>query len=205
MRRCFSRSDRKSGVTLPELLLSSALIGFVLISIYALLTAGVRYYKNSLTWIELQQDSLLSLVQLTKELGESNRQTVRIYPDPAGLVFASPRASDGVYEIDPSGLPLWQKFVCYYVTDVNGVPSLIRKELTLVAAGYAGPQVVPPVTFNSTAWFRDAKLPRKVVARNIDRLTVTGASPVAIELGVAKEEMGKSFEVEVQVKVFLRN
>ncbi|MEW6282236.1 MAG: hypothetical protein AB1758_26760 [Candidatus Eremiobacterota bacterium] len=192
-----------------ETLVSCALLGIVLTCVYSMLVAGVRYYKASLTTVQLQQDSLLALMWLTRELGESNSRTVAVFTSPPGILFASPRDNLHNYALDSQGLIKWQKFICYYLEDRNGVSCLVRKEhyLDHPDLGISPPPVVAPVprSTQTTAYYKTLNVPSRVVAQNVTDLQAQGNSPVELKLVIHREDLGRVFELNLAAKVALRN
>lgn len=181
----------------------------ILVCIYSLLSAGVRYFKSSMTTVQLQQDSLLALMWLTRELGESNPKTVATFANPPGVLFASPRDANGNIALDTQGLVKWQKFICYYLEDRNGVSCLVRKEQMLdhPDIGLSPPPIAPPAprSFQTTAYYKNLGVPSRTVAQNVINLTATGISPLELEVQVHKKDMGRVFELNLKAKVALRN
>ncbi len=181
----------------------------VLTCMYLLLTAGMRYHKSTSASLEMQQDTLLSILALSRELGESNPRTVARYTAPQGILFASPRDDASNVWVEPSGLLRWPKFICYYVGDVNGTPCLIRKEQYLDDPDLHTdpPPIAAPIPrpFQDGPYYQGLEVPPKVVARNLTNLKFTGLNPITIDLGVGKKELGRTFQLNVSVKVSLRN
>lgn len=181
----------------------------VLTLMYMLLAAGMRYHKATSANLEMQQDTLLSILALSRELGESNPRTVALFTEPQGILFASPRDDAHDVWVEPSGLLRWPKFICYYVDNVNGIPCLLRKEQYMDDPDLhtdPPPIAAPiPMPFQDGPYYQELEIPAKVVSRNLTNFKCTGLNPITIELGVGKREMGRTFQIDLSVKVSLRN
>lgn len=70
-----------SGFSLPELLVSLAILGLVLASIFGLLHGGVRAYGSGAARVEAQQAARVALERMVKELREAGY-------DPSGAGIA---------------------------------------------------------------------------------------------------------------------
>jgi hypothetical protein len=190
-------------------MVSASLLGIVLTCMYLLLTAGMRYHKATSASLEMQQDTLLAILSLSRELGESNPRTLARHTSPQGLLFGSPRDDAANVWVDPSGLVRWPKFICYYVDSVNGTPCLVRKEQYMDDPDLHTdpPPIAAPIpkVWQDGPYYRQLEVPGKVVARNITNFQCLGTNPVKINLGVGKKELGRKFQLDVSVKVSLRN
>lgn len=201
--------ERAGGFSLLETMVSASLMALVLGSIYVLLVAGMRYHRATATGLELQQDSLHALMWLTREIGETNPRTILVFNNPPGLLFASPRDRSSNIFIDNSGMIRWPKFICYFQQDINGIPSLVRKEqyldhpdLSVVPAPLVPPLPLPKQTLN---YYRVLAVPVRSVAHNVSFIRFSGINPIKIELTVARTEFDRSFETNLTVKVRPRN
>lgn len=190
-------------------MVSAALMSVVMTCIYLLLTAGMRYHKATAASLEMQQDTLLAILTLSRELSESNPRTLAKYSAPQGLLFASPRDDANNVWVEPSGLIRWPKFICYYVDTINGTPCLLRKEQYMDDPDLHTdpPPIAAPIPrpFQDGAYYQMLEIPPRVVSRNITNFHCTGTNPVTINLGVGKKELGRTFQLDVTVKVSLKN
>ena len=203
-----SKRGRK-GYSLIEMLVSAALLGLIMAGVQKMLSAGLRYLHAVNTGIELQQQCLLSVLWLTRELSESNPRSVKVFNHPDGILFASPRDDEGNHWIDSSGYVRWPKFICYYVEDQNGMKVLKRKEQYMDDPDLHTdpPPLQAPVPFGWQDWlyYRDLEIDPRILARHIKTFSFSGAGPVQVQVGVAKEDMGRKFEVNMMVKVGFKN
>jgi hypothetical protein len=152
------RRSRARGISIAELLVSAALLGYLLYSIFRLLEPGLRVWRQSDVRVTLQQCTLVAMYRLTNEIKESNRNTVTLKNyDPAVdrvsalICFASNRDGQGNYVSKKgetnsgvtydSGEPDWQKYVIYYLDDKS---RLRRHETPVVADPVPLPSPAPP-------------------------------------------------------------
>ncbi|MEW6277252.1 MAG: hypothetical protein AB1758_01430 [Candidatus Eremiobacterota bacterium] len=201
MRRCF-RGRAEWGSSLIEMLLCCALMGLLMVCIQRMMAAAVRYYQNSNATTEIQQNTLVGMAALSTEMVEGNRGSFRVDSNPplTGLIFGSPRGADGKVRYEGTKL-LWQKLVCYYVEEVNGVKCLVRREQP------SGPTTFPPLISNAEdceSFQAQPGLPRKIVARNISRLDSTQSFPIPITIE-GEITVSYTFKVEVTTKISMKN
>lgn len=201
--------NRRRGASLLELLISVGLMGIVMTCIYALMVAGVRYLNATNTSLEMQQQSLLGMIWLSHDLGESNHRTIATFPVPGGILMGSPRDDANNSWIDVSGAVRWPKFICYYLADVQGVQCMLRKEQYMDDPDLHTdpPPLLPPIPqpWQDYAYYRDLEISPRVITRYVQSLSCTGNNPVQINLTVGKEEWGRKYSMSLQVKVTMRN
>ena len=152
---------RTSGVTLVETLIACALLVLVVGATLTLFVESLVYYSALDDANTLTQGGQIAMNRLCTELAESHAGSIQWNASPPGVVFASPKGADGRFHYDPStNALLWQGYVCYYVGQVQGVRSLVRKELYFSSIPMALPTSPPsvPSTYN-TAYFQAASLP----------------------------------------------
>ncbi len=141
MRPCFSNRIRAyaiRGLSLVEISIVSGLLLLISGALFYVLTGAIQFYHATNATIDAQQGVLLSLNRLSQELNESHYDSVTLLPNGRGIMFASPRDSQGNIQFDPYGRLLWQKYVCYTLTEVGPpddlIPALIRKEVAMSSA-----------------------------------------------------------------------
>lgn len=207
----FSRStNRRKGATLIEAIISAGIMGIIMTCVYALMGAGVRYLHSTNAAVELQQQSMLAMVMLTHDIGESNPRTISVFPasDP-GILMGSPRADTGETWVDVSGLVRWAKFYAYYLETVNGVQCLMRKDQYLDDPDLHTdpPPLLPPIPqpFQTVDYYRMLEIEPKVVARHVQAISFQGKNPILINLTVGKEDYGRTFRISLSVKVSMKN
>lgn len=114
-----------------ELLICTALLGIVLWGVYMLITSTTRHYSVMTASLDLQREALLASSWITKEMAEGNKTSFAISEDPPGISFGSPRTLTGGLQYTEDGRLVWQKVVCYYIEEREGVKVIIRKEKQL--------------------------------------------------------------------------
>lgn len=150
------------GTTLIELSVATFLFLIVLGLTSTALSSGVKNYLGLQSEIALQQDAIVVLAKLTREIGEANSSAT--WPPPAadtdlnppagnpyGIVLSSARNNQGKLLLDnTSRQPIWQKRICYIFDPTQ--EKLFRSEDPL-----AGPSDTPPGLdpVRTTQWFQD--------------------------------------------------
>lgn len=106
---------KTGGYALIELLVAMAISVIGLSAVYTVIFQGYGYLGSSA--IADRQRTRLGLERMVYELRESSPDTVEISDDGSGIGFASPRGSDGSFELNPDGSPRWVKAVAYFLSD----------------------------------------------------------------------------------------
>ncbi len=200
----------KRGATLVEILIAIGLLMVILAATSYLITACLRHYRHTDSSVQVQATALKAITLLERDLRETNAASFRIFTTPPGVVFASPRLPDKTIDFeDTSLLPLWQKWVCYYLEPVGTESNLVRKEEYFPVAAISDIPPVPTLA-KDTAYFRDSVTDGGVVARGITRLDWTPGPPLEIVLACTDiSHRGTSTEgeflVEVSTSVAFRN
>lgn len=161
------------------------LLIFLLGALYLLLIYGMRYLRQGEVYQTVQQQALIAMRKVTVELANSNMATVSFGTAPTPhVIFLSlekelTQPDRWVYSYNAGGLPLWQKWVCFFLDGASG--HVVRTEIPL-----ASPVTLPPTpAAPSLASFESVVPPhRQVVARHIDTLEV-GSGAVAQTLFVS--------------------
>lgn len=215
---------RQAGATLIEILTYMGLASMVMLAIYLIFVAGWRYFEIARSSVEVQQAVNTIGTRLTRDLMETHANTVQSYPNskytsvPVGIVFLSARkpvtggADDNAFQYDPNyGLPLWQKYVGYYLDTDPSNPNDTRSR-ALYVAEYI-PTGFPKIkaeqgTVNgvTTATIRGSGRNRRLLAHGV--LAPTNARPrggfdcFAIVAGVTRHQV---FQNPIQVNLELVN
>lgn len=182
----FSRRPREgpAGVTLMELVTTSALLLILLGVVYSALTLSLTYYRQADDSVYLQQQAMAAAKRIVEEMGSSPSSSVVLSPD--GVLFLSARTGSGGLQYNSSGAILWQRYVAYYTQMSGSEPVLVRKEKPLSAPSATVPSS-PPSLASIQA---DASLKSTVVARSIQALSFTGGTPVAIRVTAGNDSFG---------------
>lgn len=204
LKRCLPIRTRAAdrGTTLVETMITSVVLLLVLGGLVTLLVHGARFSQAMAAATEVQDQALLASAAITRDLSEGSVGSFKVGSAPVGLIFGSTRGLDGLMLRDPDGRLLWRKLVCYYIEDVDGVPSLVRKEEALGA-----PEANPPAMTDvqTTAYFQSLSAPHELVARHVTGLSASGQSPVTVGLTVEKTVRGELYRVSQEFQVLLRN
>lgn len=198
---------RKKGMTLPEVIVYSVLIGLVLTGIYGILTSSMTYYRITEIRSDLQQNAIRAISGILGEMmGTPRSSIVMSSTAPSGVFFVTSRKDDGNHEFDSSGMLIWQKWVCYYLESNNsGSYNLIRKEVPLGSPS-STPGTAP---YSTVAQFATANLQRHTVSRNIKSMSITFDSSTncySIDLQLDKTtDTTKPNRLQVQTEIYVRN
>jgi type II secretory pathway pseudopilin PulG len=195
------------GATLIEMMVAAFLIFLILAAATQLLVSCFRHYREVDAAAQVHQLALTSMSRMQRDLRDGNKASFRVFSAPAGIVFASPRQSDGRIAFNPDTLqPIWQKLICYYLEPDGTRFLLIRKEEPV-----ASPSDTPPTIAlgQDTAHFQTVS-GGSVVARGVDTLTFTPGETLKVLLKVSDvTNEGSSsealFSVEIETSVNFRN
>lgn len=102
----------RRGTTLLELLVYSLLLGVLLLAVYGVFSAGMKYFRFIEATSDLRGQAQTTLIRIAAELAETRGYTVLV--DDEALIFCSPRNRAGSYTYDAYGNLQWHRFVGYY-------------------------------------------------------------------------------------------
>lgn len=162
------RPGRGRGLTLVEMLVTFALLAVVAGGMGWLLAATKGTWQGGIAGASVASDLQVGLSRIEAELRSSDALLLTDGTKPTGanpLAFSFPSAYDasGTFVTDATGIPVWQKFVVYYIP--IGTTNLMRTE------SYVLPSV-PPVQQISSTLFASC-LGGRLVASNVTGLTLT--------------------------------
>jgi len=184
---------RQPGATLIEILTYMGLVSMVMLAIYGIFVAGQRYFEVARASVEVQQALNTIGARLTRDLMETDANTVQSYPNskytavPVGIVFLSARkpttgaADDNTFQYDATyGGPVWQKYIGYYLDTDPSYPDNPRMRALYVAevvpAGFPKTQAQKGTENSITsATIRTSGRNRRLLAHGI--LAPTNARP----------------------------
>jgi hypothetical protein len=168
------------GLSLLELLIASFLFGLVSVMVAFLVRAGYQYLRQTEQRADLQRASLFVMSGLSRELVQSSVDTIRYSgpSDPAGLVFASPRGTDGMVSYTNNRLE-WKRWTGVYWDQS-------RSLLLQVEQPFPSPTIFKPDPSTlgqdkSVSYFAGLPSPR-ILARNVTDFTVDGDREVRLTL-----------------------
>lgn len=173
-------------------------MGLIVTGIYYVMAAGLRYVRVTNATIDVQRRCLMALVGLTRELGESSPKS--LVSDTTGLVFASPRDRAGSVRYDVGSRLLWQKYVAYYVTRVDGVSCLVRFERALPK-----PVAKPPEPVTLSSLLAESTEPPRVISRDIVAFFASSGNPIDLSVTAAFEDGGRGYKVTITSKMTMKN
>lgn len=198
-------NHKQSGTSLIELAVVTFLFLIVLGLTSNALSSGVRNFLSVRSEIELQQDAIVILSKLSREVGEASGDSTWPVPapntplvgsvgEPVGIVFDSPRDNAGHMVLDPStSTPLWQRRVCYFYDQTQN--SVVRCDQPLPAPSTSPPGVDPTKT---VSWFRDNR-PNDPLPGRIESFSIqVGDSPESFnfDIQVSSESLGRKTTVQ---------
>lgn len=105
---------RKQGATLVDILIASILLGLLTAILFSLLKSGTVALRKVENQSELLRELQLLSLKISQEAQESNFASLSVSADETMVAFLSAKDSNGVFQADNFGRPLWQKFVVYY-------------------------------------------------------------------------------------------
>jgi type II secretory pathway pseudopilin PulG len=170
-----NRKKRYRGFTLLELLIYTALLGFVLTGICGIFISSIQLFRITEIRTGLQQNALKATSNIFTDLAGSKDSTIYIENSPMnGIIFASSLKSDGTYEFDSSnGKIKWQKWICYYLQPVgNEKYELIKKEIP-IQTPTTDPGTCPYSTITQFAQANVQDMSSQVIARDVQILSIS--------------------------------
>lgn len=195
------------GASLVELIVSSFIVGILMLEIWRLVAAGSQFYRKVRSQGDVQRESLLALRWIARDLSSGSTISFREYKtegtNPAvnpGIVFGSPNViGTSSISYDPNGRMQWASVIGYFIRPQDN--TLYRQQIPLAAA-----QTFPPVIDNDTQSTDVlAGLPGpRVVARHIHEISTTqGPKDIKIQLSTRDEELG--FGIKVRTRLEMKN
>lgn len=157
------------GLTLLEVMISSTLILLVLGSLTGIVFSMAKNHELQMLRNDMQDQTLKLVTRVTQELAETSSATIQTSPQ--GLVFASPRDSDGtIVQNSNSGKIRWNKFVSYHVSTKDGTPTVVRTEKDIPSRLRVGSEPPEPTGDFALSSMMLEK-PTSVVARHINEFS----------------------------------
>lgn len=200
-----SSPEQARGISLIELVVSSALSGLLLLMVWSIMSSGSRYYKNSNDMLHLQQSTLLALSWMSRELGEGNPISLRDdtdNPDYPGIVFGAPRDEIGEV-LFKAGIIQWRSLVAYYLVPEGSTNTLMRAVQGMEDSDY--PPVISPD--RNTTYFAttgSSSVTRRPIATDIYSLDIVNSSQGLRVILIARDQDAK-FSIETQTLLDMKN
>jgi type II secretory pathway pseudopilin PulG len=129
-------SRRRRAFTLIEMIVAIVLGMLVLGLLVRQFVIFRRESENPLASMGMEQSTVTLLRTLTRELTETNLQSIRSLPHDSGVVMVSARDDKDNLCFTPQGTVAWKKYVFYQVNDAHStevLPAQIQVGSTQVA------------------------------------------------------------------------
>lgn len=194
---------QQRAASLIELIVTMGLLSIALLLFYSLTMSWMRKTQETELALDLQTEALKALTWINSEFSESNEQGVddRLDVGELGISFVSPRDLNGIIRLDASGQLMWQKYVCFYLGNIDGNQALLMKQVAVTSPSSELPSPLPVATM-----IANSATPR-VIARNVtlfqgdaDKLV-----PWDITIETRAKYGSQEFGVRLQTSVFFRN
>jgi hypothetical protein len=110
----------KKAASLLEVMLASAIMAGIFISVWLIMDRGVRFYRLTSDAQSRQREALNFVTRLSTQLLNSRPALVYLSSTPAtsaGISYATPEKADGAIAFETSGARrlLWSAYGCYYI------------------------------------------------------------------------------------------
>lgn len=127
------KQSGNSGMTLIELLAAIFAVSFLSSILLYLFLSGKAVWLASITRTANTQDLQVADLKIAQEMKQSDFATLtnNTAGTPQSFSFLSAVNNAGVFMTDPTGAPLWQKYVIYCIP--NGTQQLRRSEMSLAS------------------------------------------------------------------------
>ena len=183
----WSSEKSRSGLTLPEALVSSALLGLVLLGTYALLNFAIRWNLKMSESVETYQQAFRTYNRISHDMSTGSQSSF-IY-DVDGFAFASARPNSGPFQLDSSGKLLYHRYIVYYVED----GTLYRHQVPINP-----PTSILPPTPDLTTLKTGLNSKGIVMAERFSNLVIEPGSGASIKFRIDGENSRgeNSFEIE---------
>ncbi len=197
-------SKLQRGLSLVELVVGMGLFGLLAMSVGLLVRNGLQYLRDGETRAEVARRGLSVLSQITREVSETDADTIRLYSpgsEPPGLVFASPRSASNEL-VFVNGKLQWRRWVCFYWTESNQRLIRVAEDLT------------PPTTFVpdpssaglncSVASMVASTSSSRLLAKSVSDFQVSGKKQVDLQLEIQSGTGDRTFKLLTRTTVVPR-
>ena len=187
-----STSTRR-GLTLPEILISTGILGIVLLGVYSLLIFSLRWNRKMSDTVHVYQSAVKATTRLKTDLNAGSSLSFIYEVD--GLAFASARPPSGPFKLDPTNRLLYYKYVIYYVDG----GTLYRNEVAL------------PTPTSSPATITDLNMVKalmtgqgQVMAENVSDLEISPGSGASVKFKVTGDQTPETNSITIQTRISFR-
>ncbi len=195
---------RRAGMTLIELLVTLSILGLFAAGATWTLVAAKVSWQASVGRTDVRQALQVGTWRMANELRDSHSAylTNNTGSTPQALAFPSARNAQGRFMTGSDGLPVWQKFVLYYIP--TGTDRLLRRELFTVPTDPTVPPVLTQAQVVAACDGQGALVASG--ARVLSLAPGTQASTWLLSLTVeARNPNGRTESLSRTVAVFTRN
>lgn len=197
---------RSRALTLAEVLVAGALFLGLTAAMAYVLRSNYEFERRTEARLELNQQSLVALSKMRRELSESNLPTVRADATTNSVVFPSPRDLNGALA-STSGDLAWSKLICYRLDTVKSILYRQQHLETLSTQAIDPLALTPP---RDAAYFLvDPTIASMPLARGVAEFEVVRdkriESSVKLRLNMTRKVGQREYGVEVSTSVSPRN
>lgn len=211
MRRVFFR---KRGITLVEVLVSTAIFGLLLSMVYLGLGRSMKTFHRVSADTETQQSGMIACEKVFRELNISDSGSVTIITSPyKAMSFMSSRDAEAIglapvpdSSLDDAGIDTspvqWKKFLIFYLDNTDR--TIKRKEVPLQSSGGNVKRIKSGLL---GGYITDSGYSAKVVAKNIKDLNFSTPRYPGITIDITSTALyvGKEAETRLVFQIMPRN
>ena len=116
-------------MTLVEMLISMSILTMAGGIVLGMVVSAKKMWQASVSRVAISQDLQVASLRIVQDLRQANAGVItdNTTGTPVAFSFLSAHNGQGTFQTDPSGKPLWQKEVIYYLP--TGTKRLLRKEV----------------------------------------------------------------------------
>lgn len=181
------------GLTLPEVLISTGILGIVLLGVYSLLIFSLKWNQKMKDTVSVYHQVTRATTRIKSDLNTGSSASFIYEVD--GMAFASARPPAGPYQLDGSGQLLYYKYVLYYLD--NG--TLYRNEVALPS-----PTVAPAATPDLTTLRGQMTGQGQTMAENVTNLEISPGSGASFKFKVTGDQTPDSNSITMQTRISFR-
>ena len=186
-------TSTRKGLTLPEILISTGILGIVLLGVYSLLIFSLRWNRKMNDTVHVYQAAVKATTRLKTDLNAGSSASFIYEVD--GLAFASARPPSGPFQLDPSNQLIYHKYVIYYLD--NG--TLYRNEVDLPSPT---PSPNPITDLNMVKSMMTGQ--GQVMAENVSNLEISPGSGASVKFKVAGNQTPETNSITIQARISFR-
>jgi len=191
------------GFTLIEMIVYLSISLIIIIFAGNFIINGLRYYRLVEIETRLQQDLIVSISNISKEINMAKNSS--LIKGTNGVIFASARKPSGSFSFSSVGELYWQKWVCIYMKQSGDTNIIVKKEIAI------SPETLSPGAppFATVSEFDAAAVPERIIARGATAFTVEDAGyPGGYKISISLDkttDTTRPNEIRGETEVLLRN